>query len=271
MMQVSFRPQITSFKGSFKVNDPNAYLPDEDNNIRKRPARQEEPSNVEQTKIHEPARKSKYKVFQIEDDNGKTTYVDMLESDLTTFYKKVRPEIGRFCEFHGINYNRDLFLASGINKLHQRFIVFNTFFKYADEEYAQMFCLKSEDENYTQAQKDIVRVFNDKLNRHFLIQGNEKNPFMAVCAPGAEANRVFPHALKSLANVSKEIDFDDTLDEKGRTYPVIYTADGKYTRYRMIQLSKPLLADTKSREDVIQNPICQDLPAYLVQSQNRPF
>ena len=249
-MQVTFNPINLNFKGSFKNINLDDMLPESDNWQRQKPQ-----INLEQSpKELILTRKPSMKMLSCS-ENGVKTNVTLWESEKDAIVNNIPDNIKNLCKFHGINPKEDLFMISGINKDGQLFVIFNSFFrneqeyqvpkndnsakmetKVAHVDCAQVYCMKSTDSNPTPLQLDIAKIFNDSRNKKYLMEGSTKNPLKTICNAGVRATEVFVPGIHALSCVSKDIPKEDLMDESGKINRVIYTADGKYTRYKIIYI-----------------------------------
>ena len=248
-MQVTLKPNITTFKGSFKQVDLNELLPESDN------WQKTKPKPIQTTIVPDKiSRKAMMKVLGYTQDD-KRTDIALWEAQKDEINAKIPQSIKNLCKFHGIDPTQDLFMVSGTNKEGQLFVVFNSFFRHEEifeipkkdkpqekeqikrfVDCEQVYCLKSDSKEPTPLQMDIVKIFNDSRVKNYLLDGSTKNPLKTICNPGVKANDILIPAIHGLSCISKEKPLDELMDEKGRINKVIYSADGEYTRYRIIYL-----------------------------------
>ena len=227
-MQVSFCP-ITTFKGSFKNINLNDYVPDIDNNATKLISPKFEIKQAEDI----PQKAPQIKEFYCAD-----TSISLFEASKSDIKDVIPDNIKMLMSFHGVDIHNDLFMLTGSNAQNQRFVVFNCFFKdeNTNTNCEQLYCLKSDNDELSELQKDLILIFNDKRNKQFFIDGAISNPLKNICEANSNPEDMFSSSIKAMAGISKERSFDDLIDNKGKVYPVIYSADGQYIRYRVIPL-----------------------------------
>ena len=150
-----------------------------------------------------------------------------IEQRISTSAKKI-------CSKQHVYPSVDLFVVQGLTDENKRYVLFNTHFKdsYNGANSTQMFYLESEDENYTQLQKNIFKIFRDSRNKGYLATISRNNPF-AKFSDGAPGNIEFAPTVNALAEISKEAPQSDMMDESGEYRPIIYSADAQYVRYKV--------------------------------------
>ena len=227
-MQVSFSPiniYNTSFKGSFKISDLDALIADfEIDEKDVKPV-------VEEVKP-QPKVKAIAKKFNIL-SNSEITKVRMWGSSQSAINSHIPTDVKIVSKQQHIHPTDDLFVIQGLTDDNKRYVLFNTFFKNEDDgaDCTQVYYLESEDENYTQLQKNVFKLFREPRNKRYLISNSTCNPF-AKFSHGAPGSTDFAPVINAMAEVSREANPNDMVDENGEYRPIIYTADGEYIRYK---------------------------------------
>ena len=238
-MQVKlFSTPIQNFKGSFKIEDLEAFVQDfeEDVEVDIKPKKLEI-----QKDLSKPSGLITKNTGCVDKD-GAITAVIMFPAIQGKVKSILLPTIANLCKKHDVNPDSDLFMVSGLDALQRRYIMFNSFYKdkKTGTNCVQVFYTSSEDENLTNVQKSIIKLFNDKRNRYYLAEGSIKNPFAKASEHGVFLSEVFSPVISAFNSVSKEMPEDEMIDENGKVNPVIYsqTPNGIYTRYKVITLYK---------------------------------
>lgn len=247
-MQITFNPSFKTFKGSFPQVNLDDLLPECDNW-----QKNNEPHQVLSVpdKI---SRKLTMKTIVTAED-GIRTNTTLWEAEKSEIKNYIPKHIKDLCKSYGIDPVQDLFMVSGTNENGELFVVFNSFFRHEEVfeipkknkpeekekitrfvDCEQVYCMKSTNDNATPLQMDLVKVFNDPFAKKYFLDASTKNPLKTICDPGVKATEVFVPALHALAAVSKDKPLDELVDENGKINRVVYTADGKYARYKIIYL-----------------------------------
>lgn len=245
-MQVNFSPKIMSnFKGSFKIQDLDAFIDDFEETPADFKARKKRYIK-EYKRIQSEPKTPKSLVIKKtglhDNESGYITAVVMSPCIQGTAKKTLQPFYAQLCNNHDVDPDYDLFMVSGLDPLERRYVMFNSFFKDEKDEkdYVQVFYTSSEDNNLTKIQKDIIKIFNDIRNKKYLCQGSTNNPFQKACDNGVFLDSVFAPAISELECISQEMPESDIFDSKGKVPPVIYTQKpyGDYIRYKVFVLYK---------------------------------
>lgn len=244
-MQVNFNPVNMNFKGSFKIEDLNALISDFEESDEEIAAKEE----LKRKQQEEIKAKTQYKApilmrkrTSATDKDGRITHIDIYPSVLYSTNRTLPEYVRHICKKDMINPNKDLFMTSGLSEKSKRYVLFNYF--YTDEktgvDCVQTLYCESDDENLTQFQKDIIKIFNDPRNKKHLCMHSKTNPFVIAKNSRTSICNVVPSAISGLECVSKEMKEEDIIDENGKVNTVIYTHEpaGIYTRYRVIHLYK---------------------------------
>ena len=245
-MQVAFRPELTTnFKGSFKIQDLDAFIEDFE----------ETPADF---KARKKRYKQEYKRIQKEPEVApsfvlkKTGYKDETTNLITAVImtpsiqggskKSLQPYYTDLCHKHDVDPDYDLFMVSGLDPLQRRYIMFNSFYKdeKTGKDCVQVFYVSSECETLTKLQKDIIKIFNDLRNKKYLCQSSTTNPLAKASENGVMLGNIFQPAISGLECISKDMPEDEIFDSQGTINPVIYTQKpyGDYIRYKVVTLYK---------------------------------
>ena len=245
-MQVCFKPQITqNFKGSFKIQDLDAYVEDfeetpADFRARKKRYKQE----YLQTQKEKDANTSLVvkKTGYIDPKSGYVTAVVMHPSIQGGCKKSLQPTYLDLCKKHDVDPDHDLFMVSGLDSLQRRYVMFNSFYKDSatGQDYVQLFYTSSEYDELMPIQKDIIKIFNDVRNKKYLCQGSTANPLAKASENGVMLGAIFQPAISGLECISCNMPDDEIFNSQGNINPVIYTQKpyGDYIRYKVVTLYK---------------------------------
>jgi len=233
-MQVADKPIITNFKGSFKKVDLNDYLPDEDNYSFDRNIAKINPIEKHKTSPKQPV--TRY--FESCRDNLLTSTI-FWDASKENISKQIPQSLKNLFKFHGISLENDLFMITGINAKNQHFVIFNSYYKdeNTNQNCEQIFCLKSENHELTPLQIDVINIFNDIRNKRLFMDGSTKNPFKNIADNNCNSVLLFETSTHALASISKKRPINEITNEKGHIYPVIYSADSEYIRYRVVPIT----------------------------------
>ncbi len=215
------------FKGSFKVRLDD-YIPDEPvKTVKKEPIK----------KIEGP-QKVISRSFENKDANGQITTTKMWSMSEENFKSKAPKSIETLVSSQNIKPNDDIFIISDFDKQGRRIILFNSFFydRETKKDSIQLFFMRSNDDKLTELQKDAIRIFNDTDNKNYLKKGSKHNPLAQLSDYGDVSSKIFSAFVKGWALSSNGLDISDISDEKGNPYPIIYTADGSHTRYKVFKI-----------------------------------
>ena len=245
-MQVTFRPQLTTnFKGSFQIQDLDAFVEDFDETpadfkARKKRYKQEylQTQKEKNANISLVSKSTGY----IDPKSGYATAIVMHPSIQGACKKSLKPTYLELCKKHDVDPDHDLFMVSGLDPLQRRYVMFNSFYKdeTTGEDYVQLYYTSSEYDELMPLQKDIIKIFNDIRNKKYLCIGSTNNPLASASLNGVKLGNVFQPAISGLGCISKDMPEDEIFDSQGKINPVIYTQKpyGDYVRYKVVTLYK---------------------------------
>ena len=231
----NYKQSNINFSGSFKISDLNALIDDYDET---EITQEEETIKTSKTDV-----KRSFSILRQTvdlDDEGTKTYITYSAANQSEVNNKLSDTMLGICKKNGVNPQKDLFMISGLDDVNRRYILFNSFYKdeQTNDDCVQMFYLLSQDELLTNLQKKVVKIFNDPKNKHFLSTCTSDNPLRNLSRYGSNIHEPFNSAIDNLEAISRDFSDQNYYDENLNVSPVIYTADGKYTKYRTIYLRK---------------------------------
>ena len=231
-MKILFNPSIninslkrnnnTFFKGSFNM-PLDAFIPQD-------PKEKEE---VQPSKTNIITR-----TFKIDSKKQNPTFVRMWSMSEEEAKTNIPSVVVDALKGTNADIYNDIYMAGGIADNNRYFVVFNSYYldKETNKNNVQYFCLVSKDNKPTDLQKAVIKFFNGTSAKNLLKKGSSDNPFEKMSDNNEPNSKLFEIYTYGLAAISNESQIDDIDTQKPVLSPVIYSGDGRYTKYKMMRI-----------------------------------
>ena len=162
-----------------------------------------------------------------------TKSVALATFDVDNFHGKLSDKVTKACKKHGINPTDDLFVISVLNKDNKRCLMFNSFFydNVNRKDKMQVFELISRNDELSDMQTDVYKIFYDKSGVENLKKGSITNPLACISEIETLNNTTFLDRISGWAKQTDGIPVEKMMYDENKTIkPIIYSADGTEIR-----------------------------------------